>query len=80
MEVFMAELRKFKNYTVAEAAFELGCCEATVLNRIKAGVILAYKVGRNYQITPDEVQRIKQKAFDEQRDKIERRLLKIHAE
>ena len=57
----------FQNYTVEAVAHELGCCEATIRNRIKTGEILAFRVGRKYQITKEELLRVLQLAFDQQR-------------
>lgn len=62
------------NFTVADAAAILGCCEATILNRIKTGVILAFRVGRKYQIPAYEVRRVQQEAFEAQRQRVEARL------
>lgn len=64
------------NFTVKEAAKILGCCEAKILNMIGDGRMLAFRVGREYQIPPYEVRRIQAEAFETQRRKVEKRLEK----
>jgi excisionase family DNA binding protein len=50
---------KRKDYTVSEAAEELGYAPRTIVNWIRNGKMLARKPGRDYRIPPEEVERIK---------------------